>query len=72
MGLDWNYGHPSEVFEEMARGMPSLNHITWERLAQQNGVTYPCDGPQHAGHEVVFGDRFPTPSAEGDLSRQRW
>ena len=67
MGLDWKYEHPSDVFEEMARGMPSLSHITWERLEQQNGVTYPCDGPEHAGHEVVFGDGFPTPSGRGQF-----
>jgi len=65
MGLDWNYEHPSDVFEEMARGMPSLSHISWERLERQNGVTYPCNGAEHAGHEVVFGDGFPTPSGRG-------
>jgi len=65
MGLDWNYAHPRDVFDEMTRGMKSLNHITWDRLEEQSSVTYPCDGPEHPGHEVVFGDGFPTASGRG-------
>ena len=32
IGLNWNYEHPRDVYAEMARAMPSLDHITWERL----------------------------------------
>jgi formate dehydrogenase major subunit len=32
LGLPWNYGHVSEVFDEMRRLMPSIAGITWERL----------------------------------------
>ncbi|MYH90804.1 MAG: formate dehydrogenase subunit alpha [Gammaproteobacteria bacterium] len=67
IGLDWNYGHPSEVFAEMATVMPSLNNITWERLVRENAVTYPCDAPDLPGNDIVFGDGFPTPSGKGRL-----
>jgi formate dehydrogenase major subunit len=60
LGLDWRYEHPSEVFAEMAEAMPSLAHITWERLERENSVTYPVDGPAEPGHAVVFADHFPT------------
>lgn len=60
LGLAWSYQHPSEVYTEMASVMPSLDHITWDRLMRENAVTYPSDGPDHPGHAVVFGDRFPT------------
>ncbi len=67
IGLDWSYGHPSEVFAEMATVMPSLNNITWERLERESGVTYPCDAPDLPGNDIVFGDGFPTPSGKGRL-----
>ena len=43
LGLEWKYNDISEVYEEMAKVMPSLNNITWERLEKESGVTYPCD-----------------------------
>jgi formate dehydrogenase major subunit len=67
LGLNWNYEHPSEVFAEMRRGMASLRGITWERLEREGAVTYPCDGEDQPGHEVIFGDGFPTASGRGKL-----
>ncbi len=67
IGLDWNYMHPSDVFEEMAQIMPSLQNITWDRLQQESSVTYPCPAPDHPGQEIVFGDSFPTASGKGRL-----
>jgi formate dehydrogenase major subunit len=65
MGLDWRYEHPREIYAEMARAMPSLDNITWERLERESSVTYPCDAPDAPGHDIVFGDRFPTDDGRG-------
>ncbi|MGM0584360.1 MAG: formate dehydrogenase subunit alpha [Pseudomonadota bacterium] len=59
LGLGWAYAHPREVFAEMAQGMPSLAHITWERLEREGSVTYPCPAPDAPGQSVVFSDGFP-------------
>jgi len=67
LGLNWNYGHPKDVFAEMARIMPSLNHITWERLEREDAVTYPCDGDDQPGNEIMFADGFPTKSGRGRI-----
>ena len=67
MGLNWNYAGPNEVFAEMARVMPSLANIAWERLARESAVTYPCPAPDKPGSDIVFGDGFPTPSRRGKL-----
>ena len=67
LGLDWTYAHPREVFAEMTQAMPSLANITWERLERENSVTYPCDAPDQPGHDIVFGDGFPTASGRGRL-----
>ncbi len=67
IGLNWNYGGPSDVFAEMAQVMPSLDHITWSRLERESAVTYPCTAPDQPGQNIVFGDRFPTANGRGKL-----
>ncbi len=67
LGLDWNYGHPSDVFAEMAEIMPSLDNITWERLEREDSVTYPCDAPDRPGNEIMFAEGFPTASRRGRI-----
>jgi len=62
IGLDWSYTHPRDVFAEMKLAMPSLNGITWERLERESSVTYPCDSETELGHDIVFGEGFPTPA----------
>ena len=65
LGLNWNYGHPRDVHEEMRRCMPSMEHISWERLEREEAVTYPCEAEDRPGHDVIFGDGFPTESTRG-------
>ena len=67
MGLDWSYTGPADVFTEMKQVMPSLDHITWERVERESSVTYPCPAPDQPGADVVFGDGFPTASGRGKL-----
>ena len=62
LGLDWSYTGPADVFAEMRGCMDSLNGITWERLQREGAVTYPCDDEETPGHDVIFGDGFPTPT----------
>ena len=59
LGLPWDYGHVSEVFDEMRRSMPSIAGITWERLEREHSVTYPCHVEGDPGEPVVFTDHFP-------------
>jgi formate dehydrogenase major subunit len=51
----------------MTEVMPSLNNITWNRLADESAVTYPCPTPDQPGHDIVFGDGFPTESGRAKL-----
>ncbi len=68
IGLDWRYEHPRDVYAEMMEAMPSLANITWDRLMAESSVTYPCDGPDQPGHDIVFGDRFPTGDGRGTFT----
>ena len=62
IGLDWNYSHPRDVFEEMRKCMDSIAGITWERLEQDSSVTYPCENEGDPGQPVMFVNQFPTPT----------
>ena len=59
LDLDWQYGHVSEVFDEMRLTMPSIAGITWDRLDREHAVTYPCMKEGDPGEPVVFIDTFP-------------
>ncbi len=63
--LNWRYDDISEVFQEMASVMPSLNNITWDRLMQEHAVTYPCAAPDEPGQDIVFSNGFVTESGLG-------
>ena len=62
MGLDWNYPHVRDVFNEMRLCMDSIAGITWDRLERESSVTYPCVNEGDPGDPVVFIDTFPTKS----------
>ncbi|MEO0328295.1 MAG: formate dehydrogenase subunit alpha [Pseudomonadota bacterium] len=67
VGLDWNYNHVGEVYTEMASTMNSLNYISWERLNDEDCVTYPVSEPGGFGNEVIFTDGFPTEDRRGKI-----
>jgi formate dehydrogenase major subunit len=51
----------------MASLMPALDNISWERIKRESAVTYPSDAPDKPGHDVVFGDGFPTQDGRGKI-----
>ena len=59
LGLGWAYDHPSQVFAEMKLTMKSFDNISWDRLEDENAVTYPSLSPTDPGQPIVFGDGFP-------------
>jgi len=67
LGLSWNYRDPAAIFAEMSQAMPSHDHISWERLERDGAVTYPVDGPDVPGHDILFTHHFPTPSGRARM-----
>ena len=67
MGLDWTYNGPEDVFAEMRQVMPSIKGISWQRLEQEDVVTYPCSAEDQPGKAVLFGDGFPTKNGKALL-----
>jgi formate dehydrogenase major subunit len=68
VGLDWNYKDPSEVFNEMAINMRSLDNITWNRLEKDSAVTYPSLSETDPGQPIVFGEGFPRPEGRAKFT----
>ncbi|WPZ21456.1 formate dehydrogenase subunit alpha [Sulfitobacter faviae] len=68
LGLGWNYTSPAEVFAEMKRNMASLDNITWDRLAQENAVTYPSLSETDPGQAIVFSEGFPRPEGRAKFT----
>ena len=52
---------------EMSKIMPSLNNITWERLENEDSVTYPCDAEDKPGNDIIFIDGYPTEDNKGKI-----
>ena len=51
MGLDWNYTHPSQIMDEIARTTPTFAGVSFAKLAQ-GSVQWPCNDEgagRHAG-----------------------
>lgn len=67
LGLGWSYGSVPEIYEEMRAHMASLDHISWDRLERDGTVTYPADGDDVPGNEILFGQSFPTADGRGRL-----
>ena len=60
IGLDWNYNDASDVFSEIRKAVPSMSGITWQRLEQEDSLTYPLENEGDPGEPVIFIDGFPT------------
>src|SRR6266404_2035790 len=67
LGCGWNFSGVGEVYTEMANTMPSLKNISWDRLKRDGAVTYPADGADVPGNEILFSTGFPTKSGRGKI-----
>ncbi len=65
LGCDWNYSGPEDVFNEMRQAMTSIAGMTWDRLEQQDSLTYPLENIGDPGQPIIFTDGFPTETGKG-------
>jgi formate dehydrogenase major subunit len=60
LGLEWSYGHPSEVWNEVRSLWPGVAGITWNRLERDGWAQYPYATEDSTGTDVLFSKRFAT------------
>ncbi|MAZ33012.1 MAG: formate dehydrogenase subunit alpha [Thalassospira sp.] len=58
MGLDWNYTHPSQVMDEIARTTPSFAGVSYDLLEREGSIQWPCNEKAPLGTPVMHIDGF--------------
>ncbi len=43
MGADWNYTHPSQIMDEIARTTPTFSGVSFAKLAEEGSIQWPCN-----------------------------
>ena len=61
LGLEdeFDYRHPSEIWDEMAALTPIIAGISYERLDAEGGIQWPCPAPDHPGTRYLYEEDFP-------------
>jgi formate dehydrogenase major subunit len=66
IGLDWNYTHPSEIMDEIARLTPSFAGVSFARLDEAGSLQWPVNDAYPNGSPIMHVDGFASsPSGKG-------
>ncbi len=55
----FDFGHPGEIWAEMAALTPAFQGISYERIEREGGVHWPCPSEDHPGTPFLFAESFP-------------
>ncbi|MES1975191.1 MAG: formate dehydrogenase subunit alpha [Pseudomonadota bacterium] len=58
MGLDWNYTHPSEIMDEIARLTPSFAGVSFAHLDEAGSLQWPVNQAAPHGSPVMHVEGF--------------
>ena len=58
MGLDWNYSHPSQIMDEIARLTPTFAGVSFDRLDQEGSLQWPVNAAAPDGSPIMHIDGF--------------
>ncbi len=58
MGLGWNYTHPREIMDEIARLTPSFAGVSHARLEQAGSLQWPVNEAHPDGSPIMHVDHF--------------
>ena len=56
---EFDYDHPSQIFDEMTSLTPSIAGISYDRLENEGGIQWPCPTPDHPGTRFLYESDFP-------------
>jgi formate dehydrogenase major subunit len=72
IGLEMDYGSPSEIFDELVSLMPNYAGLSYDNLGA-TGKLYPNPDPEHSdGTIVLFDERFGTEDGKAHLVPAEW
>ena len=58
IGLDWNYTHPSEIMDEIARLTPTFAGVNYQRLDEEGSLQWPVNDQAPDGSPIMHVDGF--------------
>jgi len=58
LGLDWNYTHPSEIMDEVARLTPSFSGVSFDKLDEEGSLQWPVNEAAPNGSPIMHIDGF--------------
>ncbi len=58
MGLDWEYAHPREVMDEIARLTPTFSGVNFARLEAEGSLQWPVNDANPGGSPIMHVDGF--------------
>ncbi|QTD55843.1 formate dehydrogenase subunit alpha [Parasphingorhabdus cellanae] len=58
MGLEWDYRHPSEIMDEIARLTPTFAGVNFDKLREEGSLQWPVNDGAPDGSPVMHVDSF--------------
>ena len=58
MGLEWDYSHPSEIMDEIARLTPTFSGVSFDRLDKEGSLQWPVNDAAPNGSPIMHVDGF--------------
>ena len=66
LGANWNYQHPSEIYDEIASLTPLFVGVTYERLEAYKSLQWPV-APDGTDQPLLYTHEFPFPDGKAKL-----
>ncbi len=58
LGCDWQYSHPSEIMDEIARTTPTFAGVSFAKLDELGSVQWPCNDAAPTGTPIMHAEHF--------------
>ena len=58
LGMDWNYKHPSEIMDEIARLTPTFKGVSFEKIRELGSIQWPCNEEHPEGTPIMHVGEF--------------
>lgn len=71
LGANWNYQHPSQIMDEIARLTPMLAGVSYERLEDYQTLCWPV-APDGTDSPLLYRERFNFPDGKACLHVGEW
>ncbi len=71
LGANWNYQHPSEIYEEIAPLTPLMAGVTYERLEGYKSLQWPV-APDGSDQPLLYTQRFNFPDGKARFYPLQW